>query len=479
MKKLIFILLLNPLFILCSSEIHQENSIAFTNVTIINPDDSALKSGMIVIVQGNRISLIGKTEDVKIPHKTKIINASGKYIIPGLWDMHVHIVRDELDIQCRDIYFSLFITNGITGVRDVGSDWGVLKQWRNDIELGKLLGPQIVSSGPILWGYPERSRVKIPINNPTEGRQTIDSLKNEGVDFIKVLEGISKETFYAIADEANKLGLSFVGHVPFTLSAAEVSDAGMRSIEHLTGVLLGCSTREEELGWTGKDIKYILETYSEQKADLLFRRFAENNTWQCPTLVLFNMKRLIGGGYKYSNEPPPSSSALLRYFPDRWEEAWKGTLERMIQRGYMLDNSTSEGASINAMFHKKQLEAVGKMHQVGVEFLAGTDCPAGPYLLPGFSLHNELELLVESGLTPMEALQTATLKPAEFLGMLDSLGTIEKGKIANLVLLDANPLEDISNTQKINSVVLNGNLFTRSDLDKKLAEVETAVVNIK
>jgi imidazolonepropionase-like amidohydrolase len=302
------------------------------------------------------------------------------------------------------------------------------------------------------------------------------SLKQRGVDFVKVYSMLSREAYFGIADEARRQGLPYAGHVPPSVTAAEASDAGQKSIEHLTGVFEACAGNEAELlnetrMAIGKsDFAAFsrallqaelrsLDTYDERKAAALFARFVKNGTWQVPTIVRLR-GILIDDGAVFTGDP------RLKYIPVETREDSKA------QRAGLLKNLPPELADNRQRFFQRVLDLTGAMHRSGVELMAGTD-PAG-MVLPGFSLHDELVLLVKAGFTPLEALQAATRQPARYSGMLDRLGTVEKGKIADLVLLDANPLEDISNTQKIAAVVVGGKLIPRSELQSMLATVEEA-----
>ena len=259
--------------------------------------------------------------------------------------------------------------------------------------------------------------------------------------------------------------------MPESVTAAEASDAGQKSIEHLSGILLACSNREAEIRKARAEARArsdrsaferlaveTLDTYDVKKASLLFARFAKNGTWQVPTLV-----------WTRANESMQNISAdddRLKYVPAALKEEWKPEKMREgLTPGYF---------ELTRRVFAKELEIVAEMNRAGVQILAGSDS-LDPYVFPGSSLHEELALLVKAGLTPIEALQAATRNAASYLGMLDTSGTIERGKIADLVLLDANPLADISNTQKINAVVLGGRLIDKDEMKKMLANVETAV----
>ena len=450
----------------------QQEPVVFTNVTVIDGTGAPAQPDMTVVVANELISDLGKTGTVLIPNNAEIIDASGKFLIPGLWDMHVHTRYDGI------MFLPLFIANGVTGIRDVHGPldhFDKIKQWRQEIAEGKLIGPRIIASGPLVDGpgsrwWPDGGPVMV--TSPAGGREIVSTLKRRGVDFIKVYDLLSKETYDAVIAEAKKEGLPFIGHIPFSVSAAEASDVGQKSIEHLSGILLASSSREEEFREElvenqRLDGSQLLDTYSEQKAAQLFARFQRNETWQTPTLV--NTWKTLAA---YRRDPRVMDP--LKYMPTYYKrgEAKVGgsVASEWNPNGSFI--TVDDVAEYERRFNK-YLEIVADMRRVGVEFLTGTDT-LKPYNLPGFSLLDELELLVEAGLTPLEALQAGTINPARFLGIEDSLGTVEKGKYADLVLLGANPLEDISHVREIEGVVTNGRFLPKSSLEKMLAEVEEA-----
>jgi len=455
-----------------------ENILAISDVTVIDATGAPAKPDMTVIITGDQITRIARTGEVAIPKNAQVVDGKGKFLIPGLWDMHVHTVWKGLPEK----YFPMFIANGVTGVRDMASDLGLLKQLRKDISEGKLLGPRIVG-GPMVDGpMPVWPGVAISISNEADARKTVASIKDKGADFIKVYSLIPRQAYFALADEAKKRGIPFAGHVPISVSAAEASDAGQKSIEHMEGVLLDCSTEEPELRKTieesikdAKDTDQIraslvralnetssrtLETYSEEKATALFARFAANGTWQAPTLVVHRVGAFLDDK-DFTNDP------RLKYVRRDLRDSWKN------QDDFRLKNRTAESSELGKRLLQKRLEIILAMHRAGVKMLAATDALV-MYVFPGFSLHDELGLFVQAGLTPMEALQTATRNPAIYLGLSDMVGTVEIGKKADLVLLEANPLENISNTKRINAVVVNGKLIPRVTLDKMLKDSEAA-----
>jgi imidazolonepropionase-like amidohydrolase len=451
----------------------QPRPLVLTHVTVIDATGAPAKPEMTVVITGDRIRELGPTQRVRIPKDAQVVDATGRFLIPGLWDMHVHWYGYD------KAYLRLFTVNGVTGVRVM---WGapIHFEWRKEIEEGTLLGPRMVISSMIVDGPKPVWPASIAVANQAEARQAVIQVKQEGADFVKVYSLLPREAYFAIAEEAKKQGLPFAGHVPYSVSAGEASDAEQRSIEHLTGILAACSTREEELRKGFEDAfsnlpqgqrlpnpartrpltRMMLETFSLEKAATLFPRLKRNHTWQCPTLTVLRSGAFI-------NDRNFRKDPRLKYMPTQLRTQWDPSTD------FRFRERTAEDFDLARLVYKKQTELVGMMHRAGVEFLAGTDVQ-NPYCFPGFSLHDELALLVQAGLSPMEALQAATLKPARFLGKQKELGTVEKGKIADLVLLEANPLEDIRNTTKINSVVLNGRLLDRKALDQLLAELEAA-----
>ena len=314
--------------------------------------------------------------------------------------------------------------------------------------------------------------ISVAVGNEADARQIANSLRARGADFIKVYSLLPRDTYFAIADEANRQGIPFAGHVPDAVSAAEASDAGQKSIEHLSGIRLACSSSEDDLrkqlieARAKSDPAFIYQalsqintkggqTYSNEKAEALFARFVKNGTWQVPTLVV------------------AWAVASVR---DRKVKAAPQTRAQISKKksDCLQYDTTADSLTVTQAESLNPFELAAAMRRAGVQFMAGTDSP-NPLVLPGPSLHEELSLLVLVGFTPMEALQAATRNPAKYLGLLDSLGTIEAGKIADLVLLEANPIESISNTRRISAVVLRGRLIPKTELKRLETDAQAAI----
>lgn len=460
-----FIFLLALLFI-CHFGLHAQTALVIEDVTLIDMKTATPRRGVTVVIDADaRIWQIGKK--VRIPAGAKVVNGRGKFLIPGLWDMHVHIFNNshQAGTDNHEIYFPLLIANGVTGVRDLwtdADDQKLVRQWKSEMEAGRLLAPRIVPGSAIIDGSPTHRPNMLGVSTPEEARRAVREQKAAGATFIKVYWRLTPEVYAAIADESKKLGIPFAGHVPFAVSAATASDSGQKSIEHLTGILETCSSKEDELrratNLTPPQLtEQLWQTYDENKCRELFKRFAKNQTWQMPNAVLHRM-------LAFRREESFRNDPRLKYVTREEAEEWS----RPPRQPQVFTLETRKER------FERLLATIGLMHKLGVPILAGTDL-GNPLMFAGFSLHDELELFVRAGLTPYEALQTATVNPAKYFGRERELGTIEKGKRADLILLDADPFADIKNTTKINAVVLNGRLLERPALDALLSGVEKNV----
>jgi imidazolonepropionase-like amidohydrolase len=459
-------------------------TIAITGVTVVDVRGGEVLRDRTVVITGSRIADVATRTDVRIPPGAQLVDGQGRYLIPGLWDMHVHQVRN---------FLTLYIANGVTGTREMGSPLPLpdTVALRRRIEQGERIGPRFFSAGPIVDGRPTVT-VRLGVGtlgamNPEEGRTAVDSLHRAGADFIKVYQRLDRATYLAIADEAKRQGIPFAGHLPQAITLDEAGRSGQRSIEHLTlgnasGLLPLCSSQEDALRRGAEEqfqlavasspndpsalpprrewMKLAVESFDEERCLRELRRLAAHGTWHTPTLMA-GMRR---GVHDDSILKDPRLDYAAPVFRPQWEKA---------RLRYVSMFSETETAA----FFRLLLRIVSILQRAGVGLLAGTDGPvASAFAAPGFSLHQELELLVSAGLTPIEALRTATLQPARYFGMEDTIGTVEPGKLADLVLLNANPLEDIRHTQRIQAVVANGRYFDRTALDALLAEAKASAV---
>jgi len=446
-------------------------NVVISHVTVINPGNSSVAADRTVVIEGAKITSIAPSAGFPIPEGARVLDAHGQYLIPGLWYMHVHSAFGDWFPGGREVILPLFVANGVTGVRDMGGDLPVLFEWRKQIAAGKLVGPSMVVSGPMLDGYLPGNKLRfpssVPITTPESAVAAVDSLKSEGVDFIKVQSVISRDAYLAAAAEAHKQNIPIVGHVPDKVRISETIYAGQKSIEHLMGIFEGCSTEEGKFTRGEGNLKLLLSTSDQSRCEAIIRSLAQHQVWQCPTLAWQR-------GGTFLDQLDWKHQPLDKYVPAPWRDVtWRRFNDEMMP------DLKRDPLALRQEYFKRNLQMVGAMHHAGVPFLAGTDAAPGIYIMPGFSLHDELANFVEAGFTPMESLQTATSLPAKFLEQEKSFGSIEPGKIADLVLLTANPLRDIHNTRKISAVIANGRLFVRKDLDAMLAGVEAAAKKVK
>jgi imidazolonepropionase-like amidohydrolase len=426
------------------------------NVNVVDVDSGAIVAGRSVVLSDGYIKEIGAQESVRAPSDARVIDGSGRYLIPALWDMHTHPMEPEA--------LSMLVANGVGGTRIM---WGLPRhlEWRARVELGELLGPRLLIAGPIIEGVPPAQAASVV---DTEGRRLVKTFaegvaevrrqKAAGFDYIKVYNNIPLDAYNGLVAEADRVRMPVVGHVPFAAGIQGALAAGQKSIEHLRGyteklvpadapIQPGIDLRSRTLAWEYADLSRIPE---------LVRATRDAGAWQCPTL-----------GTSIYTAP---SSAIERYLATP-EAGYLDPLTREAfrNRGRVkwLSNFTEADFERATRANDKQAVLLRAMHAAGVPLLAGTDSNSF-----GFSLHRELEELVAVGLTPRDALQTATINPVRFAGLEKEVGRVATGYAADLILLDANPLQDIRNTSRIDAVILRGQLLDRATLNAMLAKVK-------
>lgn len=436
--------------------------VALTHVHVVDVGTGAVHADQTVVTAGGRILSVSPAVAARVPDGTRAVDGTGGYLIPGLWDAHVHLSYVG---ACA---LPVFVANGVTSVRDAGARLDEVVPWRAGIARGALLGPRIRTAGPNvesgawldaafrlapaddpIWHWGQRLRM----NGPADAAAVVDSLARLGVDFVK-FRNLPRASFLALAAEARRRGLRLAGHAPKGTTLAEAAAAGLGSVEHAETVTLA------------------LGSASEPERLRAFAAAARAGTFVTPTLVAEatlwltpdSVARAILADTAGERDPE------RRYVSRRARDVWAHALD-LNTRG------AGEGVDWPALY-RRQVADVRLAHRAGVRFLAGTDLGSLTGLYPGAGLHEELALLVrDGGLTPLEALRSATTAPAAFFGLERELGTVAPGRTADLVLLDANPLEDIANTRRIRAVMLGGRLLERADLDSALAAVAAAVRN--
>jgi imidazolonepropionase-like amidohydrolase len=426
-------------------------TLIITHATVIDTVTGKTQPDTTVVIEKNRITHVITSSKANLK-SGQVIDAHGQYLIPGLWDMHTHVYFDSTAADGTDIVLPLFLANGITGIRDMGSALDPVLHARGEIAAHRMFGPRMVVSGPMLDGPKSHYKAAIAITTPEDGRKAVDMLHTRGVDFIKVQSGIPRDAYFAIADESKKDNIIFEGHVPDAIRASEAVASNQHTFEHLIGIFEASSPDETKYLTSKKTVGMFLDTYDPAREAKIIDLLAKNHVWQCPTLFWERGQWLVDA-IDYTKDPD------IAYAP----RTWVGKQWPRAQKG-ILKSLDTDPLPVREKFVTHELDIVRKLHAAGVPFLAGTDTPAGVDVLPGISLHLELQRFVAAGFTPLEALQTATLNPAKFYNKLNDFGTVQPGRIADLVLLEANPLDDIANTRKIAAVIHDGRYLSQQDL---------------
>lgn len=449
-------------------------SILIESVTVIDAK-SGERANFNVLLTGNKIIEVSE-KPIEIPSNCTVVDGKGKYLIPGLWDAHVHITFTP---GLEQAMFPLFLGNGITSIRDTGGLIDKVLPWKEKSIREPDSSPRLFIAGPLLDGLPNvydgspgRPEISVGLSSEEEAIAMVDSLAGAGVDLIKAYEMLPPEMFKTILAAAKKHNLPVTGHVPLSVDAIEASDYGLRSMEHLRNLEMSCSSDHDSLLQARKQMMakgkdelggvlrseihasqrlHAFKTFDEQRSAQVLAALEKNSTWQIPTIALST------GGINrvYENE---DWKKTFEYLPETIKFNWKDAAKKAAEK---------ESSELSVSHGEWVLQMVGKLKKADVKVMAGTDTPIG-FLTPGFSLHKELEMLVKGGMEPLEAIESATLLPAQYFKVQDSIGTIEKNMIADLVLLDANPLSDITNTRTIRAVVRNGTYYNRKALDSLL-----------
>jgi imidazolonepropionase-like amidohydrolase len=429
-------------------------AIAITDVTIIDVEHGGSIGPRTVVIDDGRIAAIAAPGDARIPPQAERVDGRGRFLIPGLVDMHVHLFNGSSRRPPNDWAFPLFIARGVTAVREMNaplSSIATVMRWRSAADRGELIAPRIVAAGVAVRG-----------SSPRDAADQVNAACDAGADFIKIYSELPASHWRAVLEAAAARSKAVAGHVPSSVALGVAAAAGQRSNEHLMQAYEACSSVEAPLlaereGLDGdaavarRDAQeaQALEAFDRDRCEQIGAALAATGQAQVPTLVLPYVESTRGA--------PPDSDPRWRYLrPDervRWER--------------ILASVAAHADPLASRRWQVSREIVAAFHRTGVSLLAGTDTPM-PAVYPGFALHEEMALLVEAGLTPLEALRAATLAPARFLGLAAVTGSVAVGKRADLVLLDADPTRDIRNSQRISAVVLDGHLLRRPALDALL-----------
>ncbi len=452
-----------------------ENAVCIQNISTIDPNDG-LKENQTLVLQDGKIVKIAATAELKLAAENKIIDGTGKFLIPGLWDAHVHFAFIE---EMAPSMFDLFLAHGITSVRDTGGKVDFVKLWKDKALADPLNSPRVMMAGPLLDGEPNvydgsdaaHPELSVGLNSVNAVTEQIEMLLSKKVDLLKAYEMLTPQQFKKIMELGQQNNLKVTGHIPLSMDAISASNLGMNSIEHMRNLEISCASNASAL-WaerkemlknknnlTGGELRSSIHTaqremaihnYDAERAAEVLAVFKKNDTWQIPTQAL----NTIGTRKYYQRADWQESYNLI---PNDIKTIWQNATQQLI---------ATETPASKIAWNDWNYMMVKKIHDTGIPIMAGTDTPIA-LLTPGLSLHEELAVLVEDvGMSTEEALKTATINPARYFDMEDSLGSIKENMWADLLILDANPLEDINNTKKINTVIKQGKIFDENALNQ-------------
>jgi imidazolonepropionase-like amidohydrolase len=434
----------------------QERVTAFVGVTVIPMDRERSLPGQTVVVRGDRIVEVGPVGRVRVPQGGTRVDGRGKYLIPGLAEMHAHIPGGQAADSVVERTLFLYVSGGITTIRGMLGHPRHL-ELRRRAARGELLSPTIYAAGPSLNGN--------TIATPEAARTAVRDQQAAGYDLLKVHPGVKREVFDTLVAAARRAGIPFAGHVPEEVGVARAIDAGYASIEHLDGYLEamlreGATLKPEESAFFGMNLG---DQVDESGMPALVRATKAAGVWNVPTQVLMENLVTAGGAEELARRPE------MRYVPAAAVAQWTEAKQTMLQ-----ETGSTEASARRMIEVRRRL--IKALHDAGAGLLLGSDAPQ-VWNVPGFSTHRELESLVAAGLTPWQALETGTRNVARYFGTLEETGTVERGKRADLVLLDADPLADIRNTTRRAGVMVRGRWLPQAEIEARLAEVAREVGN--
>ena len=452
------------------------DALCLQHIAVIDPV-TGIHEDQTVVIQNGKILRVADSKLLPLSGKNKIIDGTGKFLIPGLWDAHVHFAYLE---ALAPSMLDMFLAYGITSVRDTGGKLSIVQHWRKIARAKPMDAPRVMIAGPLIDGIPnvydgsdaDHPPLSVGMHSVEEVHEEVQQLIDAGVDFLKAYEMLTPEEFHEIIRMAQAHHLKVTGHVPLSMDVPSASNAGLNSMEHLRNLELSCASNANSLWEVRRQLlqegvndpggvlrsrihnaerENAINHYDEHRADSILHILSKNETWQIPTLNL-------ASGNILQPFMLPDYQEAFTYLPDTIAAEWMSEIEQF---------KSYQPSAFNRRYTQWFLDMVGKINAKKIPIMAGTDCPIF-YQPPGRSLHQELVVLVEAGLTPLEALQSATLNPARYFGLQNELGTVTENKWADLVILDDNPLVDINNTRKIHAVIKQGKYYDRDALDQLL-----------
>ena len=463
-KNYLFYVYLSFLMASCNTEEKENFDLLILNASIVDVASGEILSDRLVGISGDTIRFVGEMANTDNYEAAKTLDAENKFLMPGLWDMHVHFRGGDTLVEENKDFLPLFLAHGITTVRDAGGDiTPSVLEWRNQIANGSLEGPRIFSSGPKLDGDDPAWPGSIQISNSEDIERALDSLEGMGVDYVKVYDGnLTKEMFYGIIQAAEKRGLKTTGHMPLSADYLEAIDYGLDGTEHMyyalkAGSPIADSLTDLNLGYGMMD--QIIETYDPELAQEVFEKMVANDVYVTPTVH-------IGKTLAQMLDVDHSKDSLLNYMGPGVRQSYQGRIESAKR-------ARAAGSTSRAKMEQQTSSMLVPMYETGVKILAGSDSGAfNSYVYPGGSLHQELESFVEAGLSPQQALTTSVINGPSFFGLEEYYGGVSEGKVADLVLLENNPLENIENIREIEAVIIGDKIFRNEDLNEMLSEIK-------
>lgn len=469
---------------------------AFQNVTIVDLRSGQLHEEQTIVWERSRIIAAGPRANIRLPDGAHVVDAHGAFAIPGFWDMHVHLVPsvEQKSVQeaAEVLTLPLFIANGVTGVRDMAdivdsdgdyraSSLPLKRRWDAEARAGLRIGPRLVVAasfeidGPATLEEAKSAPPFFGAATPQEARKLVRFLVDERqADFLKVYSGIPRESYFALMDEARRMHVVVAGHKPVAVSFIEAADAGQKSMEHAREILLDSFPGAESLrsatqrNQPPRVLRMVLDQHDPRMLEEIFTAMRRNDAYYVPTHLTrrFDWKAA-------ANDPQFNDDPRLQLVDPQVLARWRADALRTRERA-----SNPGDADIYRDFFRKGLVVTRQAYEAGVKIMAGTDA-GDSWCFPGSGLHEELALMERAGLSPLAILRAATVVPAEYVGRTNDFGAIAPGKVADLVLLDANPLAGIENTRAIRSVVFNGRLFDRAALDDMQVKAAEAARNLR
>ena len=453
-----------------SAQAKESADLLIRHAKVVDVAQGRILPGQAVAVRGDTIVAVGPDRALAQRFEGKrTVDAAGKFVMPGLWDMHVHFGGGPELIGENKALLPLYVAYGVTAVRDCAADIsGSVLEWRAAVAKGQLLGPTIFTSGPKLEGYKPIWKGTLEVGTPDEVNAALDKLQAMKVDFVKITDNTLKpDTFLYAVKEAKRRGLRTSAHTPYALTIDQAVDDGLSSIEHIDYLIKAGSPREAEIGaaYAAGQLTYgaasdaFVDSFDATYARKAYRRLAAKGVYVTPTL---NMGRILA----FLDREDHSRDEGLAYIGPGLRKTYDWRIERAAK-------ATPEQVAARHKEHELSMKVLPMLQAAGIPILAGTDAGyLNSYNYPGEGLHDELELYVKAGLTPQQALASSILTGPKFLGHADRYGAVGRGKTADLLVLDANPLRSVAATRKISAVILHGRLLDRAALDKLLAEAK-------